>query len=744
LILFTAFVGRAQTASTTPLDPALLKQYCIGCHNERAKAGGLMLDTVDYGRLEENAETWERVIRKIKTGMMPPSGARRPERLVLDAFANEIEKRLDGAAARTPNAGNPGLHRLNRTEYANVIRDLLTLDVDVVALLPPDDATEGFDNIADALGTSPALIQGYVSAAMKISRRAVGDRTLIPSQVTYYAPAGFSQDRHVEGLPLGTRGGMVIQHTFPMDAEYEISIGGGLGGGNVDLTIDGAKVELRTPRGFRIPIQAGPHKIGAAIVDRTRGAGVDEQYSDFRVNSAFSIGGGINNIVINGPFNMSGAGDTPSRRRIFVCYPAAANQELPCARQIVTSIARRAFRRPVLDAEMATLMNFYQQGRKSGDFETGIQEALARVLVAPAFLYRVEEEPAGLREGAIYRISDLELASRLSFFLWSSIPDDELLDLGVKGRLSDPKVLEQQMRRMLGDSRSKALITNFSAQWLGLRELEKVETSAKNFDENLRQSFSHETELLFQSIVREDRSIVTLLDADYTFVDERLARHYGIPDVRGSHFRRMTLDRTSPRRGIVGQGSFLTISSVGTRTSPVTRGRWILENILGIPAPVPPPGINTDLDTDGEQVKITSLRQRLELHRKVEPCASCHKIMDPIGFALENFDMVGTWRDVDGKTSIDASGQLVDGSRLQGVADLREALLSRSEMFVSTATQKLLTYATGRTLHYYDMPVVRTIVRQAAANDNKFSSIILGIIQSDSFQKRMKMKSSSE
>jgi hypothetical protein len=672
--------------------------------------------------------------------MMPPSGMRRPERAVLDAFANEVEKRLDAAASRNPNPGTPALHRLNRTEYANVIRDLLALDIDVAALLPPDDATEGFDNIADALGTSPALIQGYVAAAMKISRRAVGDRTLIPSQITYNAPGGFSQDRHIEGLPLGTRGGMLIKHTFPMDAEYDFNIGGGQGAGGVDITIDGDRVDARNTRNFRLAIQAGEHTLGAAVVDRTRGAGVDEEYSDFRVNSLFTAGGGVNSIIINGPYNMSGPGDTPSRRRILVCQPTSANDESTCARQILSTVARRAFRRPVLDSEMTMLMNFYQQGRKGADFETGIQQALARILVAPAFLYRVEPEPTGLAEGAIYRLGNLELASRLSFFLWSSMPDDELLDLATKGRLTDPKVFEQQTRRMLTDPKSQALITNFAGQWLGLRELSKVETSAKNFDENLRQSFKRETEMLFESIVREDRSVVNLLDADYTFVDERLAQHYGIPNIRGSYFRRVTLDTSSPRRGVLGQGSFLTTSSVGTRTSPVTRGRWILENVLGTPAPVPPPGIDTNLEKDAEQVKVTSLRQRLELHRKVEPCASCHKIMDPIGFALENFDMVGTWRDADGKTPINSSGQLVDGTKLESASDLRNALLSRREMFVSTATQKLLSYATGRTVQYYDMPAVRAIVHRAAANDYRFSSLVLGIVQSDPFQKKMKAK----
>jgi hypothetical protein len=728
------------------LDSSVPKQYCVGCHNQRAKTAGLMLDSMDYSDIAKDAATWEKVVRKVKTGMMPPSGARRPEREVLDAFASEIETRLDAAAASHPNPGTPALHRLNRTEYANVIRDLLGLSVDVTALLPQDDATDGFDNIADALGTSPSLIQGYISAAMKISRRAVGDRTLIPSQVTYNAPGGLAQDRHIEGLPLGTRGGMLVQHTFPMDAEYEFTVGGGFGGGGggggagTDITIDGQKVPVTNTRNFRLALAAGPHMIGAALIDRQRGAGVEDAYSDFRVNSIFTPAGGVNTIVINGPFNPGGPGDTPSRHKIFVCQPAGANDELPCARQILSALARRAFRRPVQEAELTTLTKFYQQGRKDADFETGIQQALARILVAPAFLYRVEEEPPAIADGAVYRLGNLEIASRLSFFLWSSIPDDELLDLAVKGKLSDPKVLEQQTKRMLADSKSQALGSNFAGQWLNLRELSKVETSAKNFDDNLRQSFKRETEMLFDSVVGEDRSIVTLLDADYTFVDERLAQHYGIPNIHGSYFRRVTLDAASPRRGILGQGAFLTVSSVGTRTSPVTRGRWILENVLGTPAPVPPPGIDTNLEKDAEQVKITSLRQRLELHRKVEPCASCHKIMDPIGFALENFDMVGTWRQVDGKTAIDSSGQLVDGTKLGGVADLRNAVLSRKEMFVMTATQKLLTYAVGRTVQYYDMPAVRSIVHRAAQNDYKFSSLVLGVVESDAFLKKMKSK----
>jgi hypothetical protein len=722
----------------------MLTQYCIGCHNSRAKIGGLALDALDFDHVGTGAETWEKVVRKIRTGMMPPSGARRPERAVLDSFASDLEARLDKAVPPGMGLEAPALHRLNRSEYANAIRDLLALDVDVSSLLPSDASSGGFDNIAEALAVSPSLVQGYVSAAMKVSRRAVGDRTLTPTQVTYPVPGGLAQDRHIEGLPLGTRGGMLVRHTFPLDAEYELSVtGGGAGGGRgggggIDITLDGDKLTVTNPRGFRINVTAGPHVIGAAVIDQQRGAGVDDQFSDFRINSAFTPGGGIQTVAITGPFKATSPGDTPSRRRIFVCRPATASEEGACARKIITSVGRRAYRRALVDDEVETLMSFYQQGRNEGDFEIGIQQALARILVAPGFLYRIEEEPNGVRPGATYRISDLELASRLSFFLWSSIPDDELLEAAAKGRLRDPVVLGQQVKRMLADARSEALTTNFAGQWLYLRDLAGVQTSAQGFNDNLRQAFRRETEMLFSAIVHEDRSVVDLINADYTFVDERLARHYGIPNVRGSYFRRVTLDPASPRRGLLGQGSMLTVTSVATRTSPVSRGKWILENILGTPAPVPPPGVETNLEKNPEEVKVTSLRQRLEAHRANSVCASCHKIMDPIGFALENFDLVGGWRERDGGVPIDSTGQLVDGTALRGPADLRQALLSRSDAFVTTATERLLTYSLGRPLEYYDMPTVRAIVRRAAANGYKFSSLVLGVIESGPFQMKMK------
>jgi Protein of unknown function (DUF1592)/Protein of unknown function (DUF1588)/Protein of unknown function (DUF1587)/Protein of unknown function (DUF1595)/Protein of unknown function (DUF1585)/Planctomycete cytochrome C len=727
-------------AASSPPASALLTQYCVTCHNGRLKTAGLALDALSLDRVAGDAETWEKVVVKVRSGMMPPSGARRPERSALDAFAADLETRLDTAAAPGAGLDAPSMHRLNRTEYANAIRDLLALDVDVSVLLPADASSDGFDNIADALSVSPSLIQGYVTAAMKISRRAVGDRTLTPTQITYPAPGGLAQDRHIEGLPLGTRGGMLVRHTFPLDAEYEFSVTGGLGfggGAAVDVTLDGDKIATTTPRSFRLTVTAGPHTIGAALVDRVRSAGVDEAYSDFRNNSTFTAAGGIQTVVITGPYKATSPGDTPSRRRVLVCKPSPA-EESACARQILATLARRAFRRPTQPDEIELLMGFYQQGRNGTDFETGIQHALARVLVSPAFLFRVEAEPKGVAAGAAYRLSDLDLASRLSFFLWSSLPDDELLDVASKGRLRDPKVLDRQVKRMLADPKSAALTANFAGQWLYLRDLSTVQTSAKDFDDNLRQAFRRETEMLFDNVVREDRSVIDLINADYTFVDERLARHYGIPDIHGSYFRRVSLSPDSPRRGLLGQGSMLTVTSVATRTSPVQRGRWILENLLGTPAPIPPPGVDTNLERDPEAVKATSLRQRLEAHRGNPVCASCHKIMDPIGFGLENFDLVGAWRDRDGRTPVDASGQLVDGTKINGPADLRQALLGRSDAFVTTATVRLLTYALGRPVRYDDMPVVRAIVRRGSQNDYHFSSLVLGVVESAPFQMKMK------
>jgi mono/diheme cytochrome c family protein len=730
---------QAAAAPTASPEAAFLTQYCLGCHNQRAKIAGLALDTLDLAQVGSHAETWEKVVKKIRTGMMPPSGARRPERAALDGFASELERRLDRAVDVNAALVTPALHRLNRTEYANAIRDLLALDIEVNVLLPADGSSQGFDNLAEALAVSPSLIQGYVSAALKISRLAVGDKTMAPSQLTFSPPPGLAQDRHIEGLPLGTRGGMLIHYTFPLDAEYDFALGGRGGGpgGGIDITLDGEQVTVDNPRSFRLKVAAGPHTIGLSLPDRQRGAGVDEIYSDFRRDAVFTNPGGVPNLVITGPHNVTGVGDTPSRRTIFTCHPASPSEETSCARSILTTLARRAYRGPVTVDEIDTLMEFYRKGRQVSDFESGIQEALARVLVAPRFVYRAEEEPASVAAGQVYRVSDVDLASRLSFFLWSSIPDDELLDVAAKGRLRDPKVLDQQVKRMLADDKADALVENFAGQWLYLRELEHVQTEARNFDQNLRQSFRRETELLFRTIVRDDRSLIDLIDADYTFVDERLARHYDIPNIQGSYFRRVQLPPDSPRRGLLGHGSMLTVTSIATRTSPVARGKWVLENLMGTPAPVPPPGVETNL-VGSETTKNSSLRKRLEEHRASPVCASCHRIMDPMGFALENFDLIGQWREFDGETPIDSTGQLADGTPVNGPGDLRRSVLSRSDSFMMTATEKLFTYALGRPVHPYDMPTVRGIVRRAAANDNRFSSLVMGIIESDAFQKRVK------
>jgi hypothetical protein len=720
-----------------------MNQYCSNCHNADDLAGGMDISKLDIEKVGKDAAVWERIVRKVRTGMMPPSGQPRPVRAVLDTFALDLESRLDKAAAANPNPGTLSIHRLNRTEYANAVRDLLDIEVDVTNILPADDSNEGFDNIADALSVSPTLIQGYVSAAMKISRRAAGDRTLTPSQVTYTAPSGLVQDTRFDGLPIGTRGGMLIHYTFPLDAEYQFATGGGGpgggrgGGGGTDITLDGQPLTVRGNQ--RIKVTAGPHVIAMAVIEGRKAGGIDDAYSDFRANSQFAVGGGVSTLVITGPFNATGVGDTPSRRRIFVCHPTNAAEEAPCARKILTTVARRAFRRPLSDdTEVNGLMTFFEQGRREGDFETGIQQALARILVAPRFIFRTEDEPATAKPGTIYRVSDLDLASRLSFFLWSSIPDDVLLELASAGKLKDPAVLEQQVQRMLKDPKSDALVKNFAGQWLYLRDVAGAAPDTREFDENLRKAMIKETEMLFDSIVREDKSLLTLLDSDYTYVNERLARHYGISNIRGDYFRKIPLPADSPRRGLLGQGSILTVTSIATRTSPVQRGKWVLQNILGTPPPVPPPNVEINLEADPKAAKPNSLRERLEMHRTQPVCASCHKIMDPIGFSLENFDMIGKWRTTDGGVPINSSGVLVDGTPLNSPADLRKALLGRSDSFVTASTEKLLTYGLGRGIDYNDMPAVRTIVRDASKNGNRFSALVMGVVKSAPFQTRMK------
>ena len=746
LIVIAAFAtvtGEAQTprAAERP-QGELLSQYCVTCHNPRLNTGGLSLDPADLAKVEARAETWEKVVRKLRTGMMPPAGAPRPSPEALQTFTSRLEAQLDGAAR--PDPGAPALHRLNRAEYSNVIRDLLALDIDATTLLPPDDAAAGFDNIADVLVMSPALIEGYATAAAKISRLAVGDPAIGLDRVTYRPSGDLSQEAHVDGLPLGTRGGMMVRHTFPLDAEYDLQIGPGRTGGigavvstraeDLDVTIDGVRIDLQGKTQRRLPISAGPHTIAVAVIQRSRAEGADGVYQ-VRTRQP-----GIAQITIAGPFNAAGPGDTPSRRRLMACRPTAAADELPCAAKILNTLATRAFRRPVpaTGPDMETLLEFYRAGREEGTFETGIQRALTRALVDPQFLFRFEREPANVPAGTPFRLTDLELASRLSFFLWSSMPDDELRDIASRGELKNPVVLERQVRRLLADPRADALVSNFAGQWLFLRELKNARPDSPDFDGNLRQSFQRETELLFRAVVREDRSIIDLLDADFTFVDERLATHYGIPDIHGSRVRRIALPENSVRRGLLGHGSILTVTSAANRTSPVVRGKWILDNLLGAPPPQPPPGVETNLEKDPEQVKVTSLRQRLEQHRANPVCASCHKVMDPIGLSLENFDHTGKWRTEDAKVPIDASGQLVDGTRLDGPATLRRALLERGDVFATVAVEKMLTYAVGRAVRHEDMPAVRSVVREAARDKYRFSSLVLGVVRSAPFQMRTK------
>jgi hypothetical protein len=774
-------------AATARVDPReLVKRYCVTCHNDALKTGGLTLAAANPDRPELDVDIWEKVNRKLRAGLMPPAGSPRPARAALDAFRHTIEASIDRAAMAKPNPGATSLHRLNRAEYANAIRDLLAVEVDAAALLPPDDSVEGFDNIADVLGTSPALIERYIGAAAKISRLAVGNTDMGPISTTIKVRGDLSQDRHIEGLPAGTRGGMVIRHNFPVDGEYLFKFsllkvnfgpqyGGAAKGEQLEMSVNGERVMLRdlpsvpyyyirgggapgqgagpaaTPLELRLPIKAGPQTIAVTFIKKTNAyvddliQRVDSTTGDLQtgVQFGYTTVPHLASVEIVGPYNITGPGNTPSRARIFTCRPADAREELPCARWIFSTLARRALRRPVVEADLTPLLAFYQEGRKTDGFDGGVEMGLRRLLADPGFVFRFERDPASLPVGAAHRISDIELASRLSFFLWSSIPDDELLAAAELGTLKDGAVLERQVRRMLGDPRSQALVTNFAGQWLFLRELRNRNPDLlvfPDFDDNLRQAMQRETELLFGSIVREDRSVFDLLAADYTFVNERLARHYGIPNVYGSDFRRIAIQHPA-RRGLLGQGSILTVTSAPNRTSPVTRGAWILENLLGSPPPLPPPDVPAFPEAKTGQGIVEApktVRDRMIQHRANPTCRSCHQIMDPIGLALEHFDGVGRWRSADAGLKIDAAGQLVDGTAIDGVETLRAALIGYPDAFTQTLTEKLLMYAVGRTAHHYDMPVVRAITRGAARDDYRFSSLVMGIVTSQPFQMRVK------
>ena len=777
--------------SRTDVVSGFSRTYCETCHNDRLKTGGLSLQGLS---IDGNAETWEKVIRKVRAGMMPPAGAKRPERAALDAFAGSIETTIDRAVAGTPNPGRAPLHRMNRVEYENAIRDLLALEVDSSTLLPADDSSHGFDNIADVLGVSPSLLERYVAAAAKISRLAVGERDAAPLQVTYSVKGDLSQNQTLEGMPLGTRGGTTITHNFPVDGEYSIRLallklsfgqvfGEGAEGEELEVTLNGQRVKLfkldevpmffmRESKGshptkpqptdpieervkmtpdirleFKLKVKAGPQTLGVAFLNKANA--INEDLVRRPVSSTYDVFIGmqygyttaphLSRVIITGPYNATGVGDTPSRRRVFTCRAASQAEEAPCAKQIISSLVRRAYRRAPTDADIDPLIAFYQDERtKTGNFEAGIEMALRRILADPEFIFRFEPPPAGVAPKTAYRISDTELASRLSFFLWSSIPDEELLKLAIDGKLHQPAVLERQTRRMLADPKSRSLVTNFANQWLFLRELKNANpdvTIFPDFDDNLRQAFQRETEMLFESVIREDRSVLDLLDSDYTFVNERLARHYGIPNIYGPDFRRVPVP-SDARRGLLGHGSLQLVTSNPNRTSPVMRGKWILENLLGTAAPTPPPDVPPLEEKPTATAK--SVRERIEQHRASPTCAGCHKIMDPIGLAMENFDAVGRWRTIDEGVTIDASGQLVDGTAINGPSSLRKAMLDRQDVFIAAMTEKLMMYGVGRETKYSDMPTVRAVMRDAAKNRYRFSDLILGVVKSAPFQMKVK------
>jgi mono/diheme cytochrome c family protein len=768
-------------------EHALLNRYCAGCHNEKSKQGNFVLTTLDSADVGPDAERWELVVRKLRARSMPPAGRPRPSEAAYDELIGHLETSLDRVAAANPDPGRTDtFRRLNRTEYQNAIRDLLDLEVDVETMLPGDDSSHGFDNISVG-GLSPMLLERYLSAAQKISRLAVGTPVRSAGAETIVLPADLTQEGHFDGQPFGTRAGTSVRYTFPADGEYQFElrltrdrnelIEGLNEPHQLEVSVDGVRQQVFTlkpaPRtgpvdpvapqyapdqaadahlNFRTLVTGGPHVVQVAFIKRPSALIETERQpylASYNSDRTPRTQPALYSVSIAGPFNPSGIGETPSRQRIFSCRPSKASDEASCAKTILSTMARRAYRRPATSPEVETLLGFYKQGRVDGSFEHGIEMALRAMLTSPAFLFRIEREEATVRpkadtaasisRTATYRISDLDLASRLSFFLWSSIPDDELLDAAVKGRLKDPAVLEQQVRRMLADARAEALVNNFAAQWLYLRNLDEHRPDNRlfpDFDDNLRQAFRRETELLFESVLKDDRSVLELLSADYTFVNERLAKHYGIPNVYGSHFRRVELGKGHVRGGLLGQGSILTVTSYANRTSPVRRGQWILENLLG--TPVPPPPVNVPPLPENEPgAKILTMRERMVQHRANAVCASCHQLMDPVGLATENFDAIGRYRTQnEAGGPVDASGGLPDGSAFDGAIGLRKAVLNRPDLFVSTLTEKLMTYALGRGLEYNDAPAVRGITRRAREDGSRFSSVVLGIVNSTPFQMR--------
>jgi mono/diheme cytochrome c family protein len=773
-------LAAVQSAVSASPERAIINQYCVTCHNDRSNAGGLSLASLDPADAGANPSVWEAVVRKLRARAMPPANARRPDEPTYEQLVSSLESQLDAWAAAHPDPGRTDtLRRLTRAEYQNAIRDLVALDVDVTELLPKDDASYGFDNVG-AVGLSPTLVERYLAAAQKVAALAMGSPVAAPGSRVVELPADLTQEAHVDGLPFGTRGGTAVGHTFPRDGLYDIevrlmrnrneNVEGLTEPHQIEITLDGERLEVFTVTPnrnrfgdyyadenvdkhlhLRTRVTAGPHEVAATFLQQQAALIETERQpyvAHFNMNRHPRVQPAVHSVSITGPFEAGGAGDTPSRARILVCRPSARAAEADCARRILTTFARRAYRRPVTDRDLAAPLEFYArstrdarsgQARDTEGFEAGIEMALRAILTSPEFLFRIEREPDGRARGVSYQISDVELASRLSFFLWSSIPDDQLLSEAERGRLHEPAVLHAEVKRMLADPRSEALTTNFASQWLYLRNLAAAEPNLRlfpDFDDNLRQGFRRETELFFRSIVQEDRGVLELLDADYTFLNERVARHYGIPYVSGDRFRRVSLPKDSPRRGLLGQGSILTVSSHSTRTSPVRRGKWILDNIIGMPPPPPPDNIPPlKENTPGSQAQ--TMRQLMAEHRSNPSCAVCHTSIDPLGFALENFDAIGRWRTVEeSRLPIDASGTLPGGVTFDGVSGLRTALLRRPELFVGTLAEKLLTYALGRGISYRDAPAVRQIRRAAAADDYKFSSLVVAIARSAPFQMR--------
>ncbi len=771
MVLCTLFL-LTSTFALAQNEAALVNEYCAGCHNDKLKSGGFSWSEIDLAHPDQHADRIEKVIRKVRAGMMPPAGARRPDAATLKQFAAGLEKKIDLAAAQQPFIDAPDLHRVNRTEYRNSVHDLLGIDVDVTELLPPDARSGAFDNMADALTITPALMQGYARAAETISRQAVGDRDAAPAMTTYNVPRTANQMRHVEGTPFGTRGGISVLHTFPADGDYKFNLSfhfwftGNIIGSKlpkalenqqVEVSIDGERVavfkidlDMQEAEGpiisDPIKIKAGQHRVAAAFVMDFDGP-IQDQYrlvehtlvsTDIANHPQMTALPHLQTMAITGPFKVSGISDTPSRRRIFSCHPAKTSEEEPCATEIVSRLAKQAFRRPVAAEDMEGLMVLYQTGRKEGDFETGVRTALQGILADPEFVFRFERVPRNVKTGQSYKISDLELASRLSYFLWSSAPDDQLITVATQGKLKDPAILEQQVKRMIADPRSETLSTNFARQWLRLQSIQDTVPEPTIFPEysrTLGESMRREVELFFGSIASEDRNVLDLLTADYTYVDEVLARHYKLPVEPGNRFRRVQL--TDPNRyGLLGKSGILMMTSLANRTSPVARGKYVLEVLIGSPPPAPPPAV-PKLKEAVENEKNLSVRERMELHRKVEPCASCHKMMDPIGLAMENFDAIGLWRTRDNGQAIDPSTVMYDGTKLESPAGVRQAIANRSDAFLGSFTENLLAYGLGRVLDYRDMPTVRAIAQEAAKTNNRFSSFVFGIVKSKPFQMRI-------